>query len=343
MRRILAAAAALATAALVTAGCSNSPPPEGPRGIKTGPVTVRLGFVTNLTQATALLGIGGKIFTHYLGPGITVRPVPFASETAEVAALAAGKLDAAYASPAAILAVAHKAGPASISIISGAASGGTELVVKPAIHTPAQLKGTTLAVPAASGGQDIALRYWLQASHLPASGVTITTPGTALVHAFTTGRIAGAWEPAPYDVELANAGGRVLVDEASLWPSGQYATANLVVTHKFLDTQSGLVFSLLKGQIQATEDLSQDLPQAAVIIGTELKALTHTSLPTGILIASLAQITFTSDPLATSLTTQAQHASALGLPQPAIDLTSLYDLAPLNLLLRATGQPPASP
>ena len=346
MKRILAAA--VAAAALVTAGCSSAPP-EGPRGIKTAPVTVRLGFVTNLTQATALLGVGGKLFTRNLAPGVTLRPVAFRTDAAEAAALAAGKLDVAYASPATILSVVKTAGPASIRIIAGAASGGTALIVKRAIHSPAQLKGATLAVPSASGSQGIALRYWLRTHHLattPASGgitVTPATPGAAVVRAFATGRISGAWEPAPYDVQMANAGGRVLVDEATLWPGGQYASANLVATGRFLRSNSDIIMSLLRAHIQATQILSQNSFQAVPAITAELKTLTHTTLTPALVAASLAQITFTSDPIAATLATQAQHATAIGIPQPTAGLTSLYDLTLLNLLLRLTGQPPAGP
>ncbi len=68
---------------------------------------------------------------------------------------------------------------------------------------------------------------------------------------FKSGQIAGGWEPAPYDIEMVQDGGHVLVNEASLWPKGQFVTTNLVVTQKFLAAHPTVVSGLLKGQIQA--------------------------------------------------------------------------------------------
>ena len=241
MRRTLATTAA---ATLLAAGCSSSstPAPTGVDAPPATPLTLRLGFVTSLTQAPALIGIQDGFFAKNLGPSIALRPIPFRTDTAEETALAAGKLDAAYASPTTILNVIQAAHASHIKIVSGAASGGAELVVKPSITTPAQLKGGTLAVPAPGGTQDIALRYWLRLHHLATTitaggsevSITAGTPGTTTVSDFTTGHITGAWETAPYDVEMTSHGGRVLVNEASLWPSGQFATTNLVVTQSFL-------------------------------------------------------------------------------------------------------------
>src|SRR5215468_2848162 len=118
-----------------------------------------------------------------------------------------------------------------IKVISGAASGGAGLVVKKSITTPVQLKGQKLATPALGGTQDVALRYWLKQHHLTttqtAGGdvpVTPITPNSAAVLQFKSGQISGGWEPAPYDIEMVADGGHVLVNEASLWPRGQFVT-----------------------------------------------------------------------------------------------------------------------
>ena len=334
---------------LLTAGCSGSSNAfsglTGTPGPAATRVTLRLGFVTGISQATALIGARKGLFAHNLSPRAGLRLVPFRTDAAEAAALETGKLDAAYASPDTILSVYRTSGASLLRVIAGAASGGAELIVKPGIRTPAQLKGHPLGVPAAGGAQDIALRYWLHSQHLAADAVTITpiASGTTAVDDFTSGRIAGAWEPAPYDVEMTHAGGRVLVDEASLWTGGQFATTNLVVTQKFLDHHTALVLGLLKGQIQANDYLHQNLPQANLAVSTELTALTGIRLPTSVVSSSLAQITFTNDPIAASLATETQHAATVGVRQPTGNLSSLYDLSPLDLLLRAAGEPPAMP
>ena len=58
--------------------------------------------------------------------------------------------------------------------------------------------------------------------------------------------------------------------------------------------------------------------------------------------AALPYLTFTNDPIASSLQTDAQHAVAVGLLTPVKNLSGIYDLGPLNALLTADGQPRVS-
>lgn len=340
---VAVAAAILVTACSGTAG-GGSQPMHAPG------TTVRLGFVAEVSQAPALVGVADGLFAKNLGPGITVRPVMFRTDAAEEAALASGKLDAAYASPETILAVLRARGASRIKIISGAASGGAELVVSPGIHAPGDLRGRVLAVPFAGGSEDVALRHWLDSHRLAATAtrsagtvmITTGTPGPAAVQELRSGRIAGAWEPAPYDIEMLQGGDRALASEHSLPPVSQSPAANLVATQSFLRARPAAVIGLLKEQVQANEILHTSLIQANLAVGAELRRA-GASLPTGVLAASLNQITFTEDPAASALISQAELAASPGdRPVPASALTSLYDLGPLNLILRVTGQPPVS-
>jgi NitT/TauT family transport system substrate-binding protein len=52
---------------------------------------------------------------------------------------------------------------------------------------------------------------------------------------------------------------------------------------------------------------------------------------------SFKEITFTDDPDATSLATDAKEAVSLGLLDP-VNLSGIFDLTPLNALLSAAGQ-----
>jgi NitT/TauT family transport system substrate-binding protein len=49
-------------------------------------------------------------------------------------------------------------------------------------------------------------------------------------------------------------------------------------------------------------------------------------------------VSFTNDPVASSLITDAAHAQAVGLLTPVKNLLAIYDLGPLNKLLSADGQ-----
>ena len=356
MKRAIVAAG-VAAVALMAAGCGSSAASSSGSGSSgsssspaaAAPVTLTLGFLTNITHATALVGVKEGIFTKDLGSGVTLKLVPFSTGTLEATALLAGQLDAAYVGPNPAIKAWQTSGGKLIKIISGVASGGAELVVKKGITTAAQLKGQSLATPSLGNTQDVALRYWLKKQGLTTTQtgggdvpIKPTTPNSAAVLAFQSGQLAGGWEPAPYDAEMVAAGGHVLVNEASLWPKGQFVTTNLVVTQAFLAAHPSAVNGLLKGQVDANNFISQHKTAAETAANAELTSILGKGLKPAILAAAFAQIKFTDNPIASSLLADAQHAAAVGLLKPVQNLSAIYDLGPLNKLLTAAGQPQVS-
>jgi NitT/TauT family transport system substrate-binding protein len=343
MKRALAAVAAVGVAALA-AGCASSSASSSP-GNSTAKVVLRLGFQENITHAPALIGVKEGFFTKNLGNNVTLKLYPFSTGTEEATALLAGQLDAAYVGPNPAIKAWQTSGGKLIQVISGAASGGAELVVKKGITSPAQLKGQKLATPSLGNTQDVALRYWLKGKGLTTTQtgggdvpVTPITPNSDAVLAFESGKIAGGWEPAPYDAEMVAAGGHVLVNEASLWPQGQFVTTNIVATQSFISQHPTVVSDLLKAQIEANSFIASNKSAAESAASAELASLTGKSLKPAILAAAFDQVSFTNDPIASSLLTDAAHAQAVGLLTPVKDLSGIYDLGPLNKLLSADGQ-----
>src|SRR5712691_608279 len=350
MRRALAAAAAaaVATTTLATACSASSAGTDNPSS-GGAQVVLRLAFLTNITHAPALIGISKGFFAKDLGKKVTLELKPFSTGTEEATALLAGQLDAAYVGPNPTIKAWQTSKGSLIRVISGAASGGAELVVKKGINSPAQLKGQKLATPSLGNTQDVALRYWLSQHHLTTTQtgggdvpVTPITPNSAAVLQFKSGQIAGGWEPAPYDIEMVADGGHVLVNEASVWPSGQFITTNLVVTSKFLKANPSVVSGLLKGQIDSNNYIHNDQAAAEATANAELTKLIGKGLDPSVLKASFQQITFSNDPISSSLAADAQHAVKVGLLDPVTNLPGLYDLNPLNTLLKADGQPQVS-
>ena len=349
MKRALAAVGVAAVTALGAAACSSSQAASGGSGSSGSSgktVVLRLGFLTNITHAPALIGIEKGYFAKALGKNVKIEVHPFSTGTEEGTALLAGQLDAAYVGPNPTFKSWQTSNGKLIKVISGAASGGAALVVKKGITSPAQLKGQKLATPSLGNTQDVALRYWLKQHHLTTTQqgggdvpITPITPNSAAVLQFKSGQIAGGWEPAPYDIEMVQDGGHMLVDEASLWPKGQFVTTNLVVTQQFLAANPTVVNNLLKGQIQANSYIHSDPSGAQAAANKELTSLLGKGLDPSVVAAAFKQITFTNDPIASSLATDAQHAVSVGLLDPVKDINSLYDLGPLNAQLKAAGQP----
>jgi NitT/TauT family transport system substrate-binding protein len=348
MRRVLLAAG-VAAVTLLGAGCASSA--SGSSGNSgSAPVTLRLGFLANITHEPALVGIAKGFFTKELGKNVTLKPTVFSTGTDETTALLAGQLDAAYVGPNPAINAWQKSNGTAIKIISGAASGGASLVVKKGITSAAQLKGKSLATPSLGNTQDVAVRFWLKQHGLTTTptgsgdvSIKPIKPNSAAVLEFASGQIQGAWEPEPYATEMVQDGGTRLVNEASLWPGGKFVTTNLVVTQAFLKAHPSTVNGLLKGQIAANSYINANASAAAAAANGELTKLTGKGLKSGVLSQALPFITFTDDPIASSLLADAQHAVAVGLLTPVKNLTGLYDLGPLNALLKADGQPQVSP
>jgi len=310
------------------------------------PVPLRLGYFPNVTHGTAIVGVEEKIFEQALGDSATFETATFNAGTDAIEALFTGAIDATYIGPnPAINAFARSEGRA-IRIIAGATSGGAALVVQPDIGSAADLAGTTLGSPALGNTQDVALRAWLAeqgyATDLEGGGdVTIMPQANGVIlDAFTAGTLDGAWVPEPWATRMVDqGGGHVLVDERDLWPGGRFVTTHLIVSTSYLEAHPEVIKALLAGHVQATAYVNDDTERAQRTVGAAIEALTGTQLPAGTLQRAWENLSFTVDPIASSLTKSAKDAEAIGLLEP-VDLEGIYALEPLNEILRTTGAEP---
>jgi sulfonate transport system substrate-binding protein len=338
MRRVTTAA--MIGAALLLAGCSSSSSSStgstaNSNAGGSSPVTVRLGFLSNITHAPALIALKEGFFTKALGSAGTVKATAFSAGTEETTAILSGQLDVAYVGPNPAITAWQKS--SDIQIISGVATGGASIVVKKGITSAAQLKGKSLATPSLGNTQDVALRYWLKqhgvTTNTTGGGdafIKPTKPNSAAVLQFKSGQIAGASEPAPYDIQMVQDGGTVLLSEPGV-------TTLLIVTKSFLAAHPAVVSDLLKAQVQANNFIKSNPTQAQADANAELATYTGKPLKADLVAASFKEITFTNDPNAASLKTAADQAVALGLLKP-VNLDGIYALDPLNKVLAAAGE-----
>src|ERR1700758_1741977 len=302
MRRVTTAA--VIGAALLLAGCSSSSSSSSSGSTSnanaagSSPVTVRLGFLSNITHAPALIAMKEGFFTKALGSAGTLKATAFSAGTEETTAILSGQLDAAYVGPNPAITAWQKS--SDIQIISGVATGGASIVVKKGITSAAQLKGKSLATPSLGNTQDVALRYWLKQhgmSTTPTGGGDVPIkpikPNSAAVLEFSSGQIDGGWEPEPYATERVLDGGTRLVNEASLWPGGKFVTTNLVVSQSFLKAHPSTVNGLLKGQIETNNYINSNASAASSAANAELTKLTGKGLKPNVLSEALKYIKFT--------------------------------------------------
>ena len=339
---VLVLAVAVLSAACGGGSAPSSSAGSGPGGTE-APTTVRLGYFPNVTHATALVGIQSGIFKSALGPNsLTLQT--FNAGPAAVEALFSGALDATYIGPNPAINAFVQSGGDAIRIISGATSGGALLVVKPSITAPADLKGKKLASPQRGGTQDVAMRSWLKANNLKADlegggDVSIVPQDNAqTLETFRSGQIDGAWVPEPWATRLVQeGGGRVLVDERTLWPEGRFVTTHLVVRTKFLKDHPDAVRRLVEGQVQANDMVNTNPTEAQRLVNQGIAAATGKGIADPVLQASWKNLEFTNDPIASSLTVFADHAHEIGL-LGKVNLKGIYDLSILNQVLKTSNQ-----
>jgi NitT/TauT family transport system substrate-binding protein len=338
---LLAACAAAAPTGGVAPleGAASGAPGAAPQG------TLRLGYFPNITHATALVGVESGVFKEALGPGVTLEVASFNAGGAASEALLNGAIDATYIGPnPAINAFAQSQG-AAIRIIAGATSGGAYLVVKPAIASVVDLRGKKLATPQLGNTQDVALRTWLADNELATDkqgggDVSILPQENAqTLETFTSGQIDGAWVPEPWATRLVQeGGGKVLLDEKNLWPEGRYVTTHLIVRTDYLEAHPNIVKALLAGHLAANDLVNADPTKAQQLTNQGIEKITGKTIADKVITAAWPNLTFTVDPIASSLKGSADHATKVGLLDP-IDLTGVYDLDPLNELLTLAGKP----
>src|ERR1700722_2867465 len=346
MRSILAGAAVIAGGALLVAGCSSGGSSSSSSASTSGsasaaaasaPVTVRLGYLASITHAPALIAVKNGYFAKELGSAGPVKTTVFTSGTQETTAILAGQLDAAYVGPNPAINAWQKSSGQAIKIVSGVATGGASVVVKPSVTSAAQLKGQSLASPSLGNTQDVAVRYWLKQQGLTTSAtgggdvaIKPTTPNSAAVLEVKSGQIVGGSEPSPYDVEMVQDGGKVLLSEPG-------TTTVLMVTQSFLSAHPAVVNDLLKANLDALNYIKSDPSGAQAAANAELAASTGKPLKSAGLGPAWKEITFPADPDAASLSADAQQAETVGLLKP-VNLSGIFDLTPLNNLLSAAGQ-----
>src|SRR3954468_1280689 len=310
---------------------------------------LRLGYFANVTHAAALIGVQQGFITDELGAGTKLTTRVFNAGPDEVEALFAGGLDAGYIGPSPTINAYGQSDGDALRIISGAASGGAELVVRDGINSAADLKGTTLASPQLGNTQDVALRTWLTSQGLKNSvdgggDVTITpTPNADVPNLFDSGELDGAWVPEPTASLLAlEHKGHVLVDEKDLWPQGQFVTTHLIVRTEFLQKYPDTVAALLRGHVKAVQFAQSDPDGAKKAVNAALDAAGGKSLKDPVLERAWSDLTVTYDPISSALETSAKNAVAAGTTEKQVDLKGIYDLRPLNAILKDQNLEPVS-
>ena len=89
-----------------------------------GPYKLRLGYLSNLTHAPALIGVDNGFFARALGSKATLSTQTFNAGPAESEAILGGGLDAAFVGPSPAVNLFSKSHGEAIRVVAGTTSGG---------------------------------------------------------------------------------------------------------------------------------------------------------------------------------------------------------------------------
>jgi NitT/TauT family transport system substrate-binding protein len=320
-------------------------------GSRTAPAdrtTVRVGYFPNLTHATALIGMANGAFQKAVGPDVEVQATAFNAGPSVIEAIFADQLDMSYIGPNPAINGYVKSKGDALRIVAGAASGGAVLIVRPdaGINSPADFEGKRIASPQLGNTQDVALRHWLlanghQLSETGGKTAVVPTNNPDILTLFQKKEIDAAWVPEPWGARLElEAGGRLFLDERDLWPGGQFATTELIVSRKFLTQHPDIVKNFLAAHVELTQWANQHPEDAKRIANQEIERLTGKPLPPAVLDRAWSRMQVTYDPTQQSLLTAAKWAFDAGfLGDENPDLSRIFDLSILNQVLREKALP----
>lgn len=308
---------------------------------------VRVGAFPNMTHPQAMVGKANGWFEKQLGSNVKVEWTSFNAGPSVIEALFAGAIDMAYIGPNPSITGYVRSQGEALRIVAGAASGGVSLVVRndSGIQKPEDFHGKKVVSPQLGNTQDIALRAWLRAHGLQTKDkggdvqvLPIANPDQLTL--FLSKQLDAAWAPEPWATRLVREGnGRIFLDERDLWPHGQFAITNLIVSTKFLHEHPDLVKNWIRAHVELTDWINGHLSESKKIINQQIQKETGRALNSAVLDDAFARMSVTYDPLRNTLLTSARSAFQLGfLGKQQPDLSRIYDLTLLNEVLKEKGK-----
>ncbi|WP_204327987.1 ABC transporter substrate-binding protein [Streptomyces aureoverticillatus] len=307
--------------------------------------TVKIGYFPNLTHGTALVGDQEGLLQKELG-ATKATYSQFNAGPSEIEALNSKSIDIGWIGPSPAINGFTKSQGKNLRIIGGSASGGVKLVVNPdKVKSLDDVKGKKIATPQLGNTQDVAFLNWVKEKGWKVDAQSgkgdvsvVRTDNKITPDAYKSGSIDGAWVPEPTASKLVAEGGKVLLDEADLWPDKKFVITNIIVSQDFLKEHPKVVEAVLRGSVKTNQWIKANPAKAKAAANAKLKQLSGKPLPAEVIDPAWKSIEFTDDPLAATLDSEAEHAVTAGLLDKP-DLKGIYDLGPLNKVLKAAGRP----
>ena len=122
-----------------------------------------------------------------------------------------------------------------------------------------------------------------------------------------------------------------------MWPGGKFLTTTVIVRTQFLKDHPDVVKNFLKGHVEATDYINSHPAEAQQAANQAIAQLTGKALSAQVVQSAWKDLTFTWDPLASTLREEATDAQSVDLLKDT-NLKGLVDVAPLNSVLKSDGK-----
>src|ERR1700731_1621889 len=253
--------------------------------------TIRVGAFPNLTHPQAMVGKANGWFDKAMGPQVKVQWTSFNAGPSAIEALFAGAIDITYVGPNPAINGYIRSNGEAVRVVAGAASGGGALIVRndSGIQKPEDFHGKKIASPQMGNTQDVALRAWLKSHGMKTTDkggdvqvIPLANPDQLTL--FLKKELDGAWAPEPWATRLIKEGnGRLFLDERDLWPNGQFVTAHIIVSTKFLKEHPDVVKNFIRAHVELTQWINGHLPEAKKMLNDQIQKETGKALSPALL------------------------------------------------------------
>lgn len=326
---------------LSLAGCSSQTQQEQKASEK---IIVKIAHFPNITHSQALVGRKEGQFEKALGDKVKIEWKEFNSGPEEIEAFLAGEVDLGYIGPGPAI-NGYVKSKGELQIIAGASDAGAIFISRKGlvIKDLKELSGKKIAVPQFGNTQDLTLRKVLQENNLrdTTKGGTVEivqVKNPDIKTLLDKGDIDAAFVPEPWGSRLIKeVSANVILDYNQVMRNGKYTTAVVIVRKEFLNLHPELVEAFLKTHIELTEYINQNLDKEKNVVNNEIKLLTKKALNKEVLDAAFSRLIVTNDPEVASIKEFADLSCQLGFFKQNPDLKDLYNLAPLNKILKEKG------
>ena len=261
---------------------------------KSNKIIFRLGYMPNVTHATALVGIEKNIFKEALGSDVNFKPMHFVVGNNIIDAFITNQIDIAYVGPGPFINALYRKIP--IKLLSNAASGGSLIVGaihELPLHELPLPNGARIAVPQYGNTQDLILRAYLEKNNLDKKFNIIALPPQDTGTAFFTMSIDAACLPEPWGTILIQQGScKLLVDEKEILNNGDYPVTVLVVSKKYAENNKDVIQKLLVAHKRINSFIRENPDEAVNIVQKAISNISKKQIDRMVIAESFKRCSF---------------------------------------------------